>query len=51
MVVLVPYTAEWLPEVSIEPDNVASVRCALSAGFTPDDPEPDGEGIAYYVRR
>jgi hypothetical protein len=51
MVVLVPYTAEWLPEVSMEPDNVASVRCALFAGFAPDDPEPELEAIAYYVRR
>jgi RimJ/RimL family protein N-acetyltransferase len=35
----------------MEPDNVASVRCATSAGFTPDDPEPDWEGIVHYVLR
>lgn len=35
----------------IEPDNVASTRCALAAGFTPDDPAPDHEGIVHHLRR
>ena len=35
----------------IEPGNVASVRCATAAGFAPDDPEPDFEGIVYYLWR
>jgi RimJ/RimL family protein N-acetyltransferase len=47
------------PEVSdvvvfaagIEPGNVASRRCAESAGFRPDRPEPDWEDIIHHVRR
>jgi RimJ/RimL family protein N-acetyltransferase len=35
----------------IEPDNTASVRCLLSAGFQPIDPVVDWEGIVYYARR
>lgn len=35
----------------VEPDNVASVRCLVAAGFTPLDPEPDWEGIVYYTKR
>ncbi|MFC7534858.1 GNAT family N-acetyltransferase [Actinoplanes sp. GCM10030250] len=35
----------------IEPENVASVRCAEAAGFLRDDPEPDFEGIVHYVLR
>jgi RimJ/RimL family protein N-acetyltransferase len=35
----------------IESGNVASVRCAHVAGFTPLDPRPDWEGTVYYVRR
>jgi RimJ/RimL family protein N-acetyltransferase len=35
----------------IEPDNVASVRCAESAGFVPDGAGPDWEGIAHYLLR
>jgi RimJ/RimL family protein N-acetyltransferase len=35
----------------IEADNIASMRCAASAGFTPDVTEPDGEGIVYYLHR
>jgi RimJ/RimL family protein N-acetyltransferase len=35
----------------IEPDNVASIRCAHVAGFTPLDPTPDWEGIVYYIKR
>ena len=35
----------------IEPDNVASTRCAAAAGFRPDDPEPDFEGIVHHVLR
>ena len=35
----------------IEPENTASVRCLLSAGFQPLDPVSDFEGIVYYARR
>jgi hypothetical protein len=35
----------------IEPENVASTRCAAAAGFAPDDPAPDGEGIVYWLLR
>jgi RimJ/RimL family protein N-acetyltransferase len=35
----------------IEPENSASVRCLLSAGFQPLDPHNDWEGIVYYARR
>jgi RimJ/RimL family protein N-acetyltransferase len=35
----------------IEPGNVASVRCALAAGLTPDTTTPDEEGIVHYLRR
>jgi RimJ/RimL family protein N-acetyltransferase len=35
----------------IEPENTASVRCLLSAGFEPLDPTADWEGIVYYARR
>ena len=35
----------------IEPENTASVRCLLSAGFHPLDPVPDWEGIVYNARR
>jgi len=35
----------------IEPDNVASVRCAVAAGFTADDDRPDREGIVSYTLR
>jgi hypothetical protein len=35
----------------IEPQNTASVRCLLSAGFEPLDPTGDWEGIVYYARR
>ena len=34
----------------IEQDNVASRRCAESAGFRLTDPEPDFEDILYYQR-
>jgi hypothetical protein len=34
----------------IEPGNLASVRCLLSAGFGPLDPVTDWEGIVYYAR-
>ena len=34
-----------------EPDNTASVRCLLSAGFHPLDPVSDWEGIVYDTRR
>lgn len=32
----------------IEPDNVASIRCAERAGFRCLRPEPDFEGMLYY---
>ena len=35
----------------IDADNVASSRCARSAGFAPDDPEPDWEGTVYHLLR
>lgn len=35
----------------IEPDNVASARCAVAAGFTPDSPTPDWEGIVHHLHR
>jgi RimJ/RimL family protein N-acetyltransferase len=35
----------------IEPDNVASARCAGAAGLRPDSTEPDWEGFVYHVRR
>ena len=35
----------------IEPANVASVRCALAAGMTPETTTPDDEGIVYYLLR
>jgi hypothetical protein len=34
----------------VEPENTASVRCLLRAGFRPLDPEPDWEGVVYYAR-
>ncbi|MCA2219412.1 GNAT family N-acetyltransferase [Jidongwangia harbinensis] len=37
--------------LGIEPDNVASRRCAESAGFRPDDPEPDWEDIVHHLLR
>jgi RimJ/RimL family protein N-acetyltransferase len=35
----------------VEPDNTASVRCLLSAGFHALDPVSDWEGIVYYARK
>jgi RimJ/RimL family protein N-acetyltransferase len=35
----------------VEPDNVASVRCAAAAGFRPDGTVPDWEGIVHYLHR
>jgi RimJ/RimL family protein N-acetyltransferase len=34
----------------IESDNVASIRCARSAGLAPLSPEPDWEGVVYYAK-
>jgi RimJ/RimL family protein N-acetyltransferase len=34
----------------VEPDNTASVRCLLAAGFHPPNPQPDWEGVVYYLR-
>lgn len=33
----------------VEPDNVASIRCLLAAGFEAPNPRPDWEGIVYYL--
>jgi RimJ/RimL family protein N-acetyltransferase len=33
----------------IDSGNVASIRCARAAGFTPLSSEPDWEGVVYYV--
>lgn len=35
----------------VEPQNLASIRCLRSAGFSPLDSVPDWEGIVYYVRQ
>jgi RimJ/RimL family protein N-acetyltransferase len=35
----------------VEPDNLASIGCLVSAGFEPLDAEPDWEGMVYYVKR
>ena len=35
----------------IDADNVASSRCARSAGFAVEDPEPDWEGTVYFLHR
>ncbi|WP_213011883.1 GNAT family N-acetyltransferase [Paractinoplanes toevensis] len=35
----------------IEPDNVASARCAVAAGLLPETAEPDWEDMTYHVRR
>jgi RimJ/RimL family protein N-acetyltransferase len=35
----------------VEPENTASVRCLLSAGFHALDPASDWEGFVYYARR
>nr|WP_296069936.1 GNAT family protein [uncultured Actinoplanes sp.] len=35
----------------IEPENVASTRCVAAAGFAPDDPAPDWEGIVHWLLR
>ena len=40
-----------LIEAGIEPANLASVRTAAKAGFSPLDPNPDFEGIVYFVWR
>ena len=37
--------------LGIEHDNLASTRCALAAGFVPDPPEPDWEGIVHHLLR
>jgi RimJ/RimL family protein N-acetyltransferase len=35
----------------VEPDNAGSVGCLRAADFEALDPEPDWEGIVYYVKR
>jgi RimJ/RimL family protein N-acetyltransferase len=37
--------------LGIDEDNVASRRCADSAGFVTDDPAPDWEGTVYHLLR
>ncbi len=37
--------------LGVDHDNVASRRCAESAGFRADDDVPDWEGIVYLTRR
>jgi RimJ/RimL family protein N-acetyltransferase len=34
----------------VEPDNLPSIRCLVSAGFEPLDAEPDWERMIYYVK-
>jgi RimJ/RimL family protein N-acetyltransferase len=36
-------------EAGVEPENHASVRCLLAAGFVPHGSEPDFEGMVYYT--
>ena len=40
----------WI-EASVEPDNVASIRCFRSAGFEQPSPEPDADGLLKLVHR
>jgi RimJ/RimL family protein N-acetyltransferase len=35
----------------IDADNLSGSRCARSAGFDPEDPEPDREGTVHHVLR
>jgi hypothetical protein len=35
----------------IEPENVASSRCAMAAGLFPDPPESDWEGMVAHILR
>ncbi|NMO52896.1 GNAT family N-acetyltransferase [Actinoplanes sp. TBRC 11911] len=35
----------------IEPDNLASVRCAAAASLVPDTRVPDWEGMVHHIRR
>jgi hypothetical protein len=35
----------------VEPENVASIACLRSAGFSHENKEPDFEGMVYFVRR
>jgi ribosomal protein S18 acetylase RimI-like enzyme len=35
----------------VEPENASCVACLRAAGFRHLDPEPDFEGIVYFVRR
>jgi hypothetical protein len=34
----------------VEPDNIASTRCLLAAGFEAPDARADWEGVVYYLR-
>ena len=36
-------------EVTIEPDNIASLRCFQQAGFIQASLEPDGEGFLHFL--
>jgi hypothetical protein len=54
-----PLTEPWFSDVEterwfgagVEPDNVASVRALVKAGFRPLDARPDFEGMIYFVWR
>jgi RimJ/RimL family protein N-acetyltransferase len=35
----------------VEPANAGSVACLLTAGFRLADPEPDADGVVYYLHR
>jgi RimJ/RimL family protein N-acetyltransferase len=36
-------------EAGVEPENLASVRCLVAAGFRPHNNDPDFEGMLYYM--
>jgi RimJ/RimL family protein N-acetyltransferase len=36
-------------EAGVEPENIASIRCLLAAGFQPHSNEPDYEGMLYFM--
>jgi hypothetical protein len=35
----------------VEPANTGSVACLLKAGFRLADPEPDADGVVYYLHQ
>jgi RimJ/RimL family protein N-acetyltransferase len=38
-----------LLEAGVEPENIASIRCLLAAGFQPHKTEPDYEAMLYFM--